>query len=131
MKTKFIEVTNGPRNWGKFLILRFDSEYGHDSRVSPGMKLLNVTGWNPECVLVFDLQTREGAAFLPGGSVKADLEKHKIWVCPMFEPFLEWLYAQDLRDLDALPAHVDLPDAPFEWSGHRRPGPENVQEEKK
>lgn len=129
MKVKFIEVTNGPRNWGKFLLLRFDDEYSYESVVSPGSKLLNTTGWNPGCVVVFDMQTREGAAFLPGGYARADLEKHKIWVCPMFEPFLEWLYKQDLTDLDKLPAHVDLPDAEFQMHGHRRPGPENVQKE--
>ena len=33
METKFIEVTNGPRNWGKFLLLRFDEEFAYPSEV--------------------------------------------------------------------------------------------------
>jgi hypothetical protein len=41
----------------------------------------------------------------------------------MFEPFLEWLYAQDLSDLGALPRLVELPDAEFSFSGYRRSGP--------
>jgi hypothetical protein len=76
-------------------------------------------------VWVLDLQTREGAAFKLGGSVQADLTKHQIWVCPMYEPFLEWLYQQPPDAVMALdlPAFVDLPDAEFAFSGHRRPGP--------
>jgi uncharacterized Zn-finger protein len=122
MKVKFVEVTNGPRNWGKFCIMRFDSEFSYESVVSPGSKLLRTRGWAPDRIIVFDLETNEGAAFRPGGMAKADLEKHKVWVCPMFEPFLEWLYKQDLTDLDKLPALIDLPDAEFQMSGYRRPG---------
>ena len=68
------------------------------------------------------LQTGEGAMFRPGGSPAADLDKHAVWVCPLFQPFLAWLYEQDLTDLDALPAHVELPDAEFAFAGYRRPG---------
>lgn len=69
-----------------------------------------------------DFATREGAAFSPGGFAKADLEKHRLWVCPMFEPFLEWLYKQNLVDLDKLPAKVDI-EGPKQLYGYRRPGP--------
>ena len=65
-----------------------------------------------------------GAVFAPGGSPSHDLQKHRIWVCPMYEPFLNWLYKQDLTDLDKLPAMVNLKDAEFVLYGHRRPGPE-------
>lgn len=71
---------------------------------------------------MLDLETGEGALFLPGGYASADLDKHKVWVCPLFEPFLAWLYKQDLQDLSKLPDLVDLPDAPFQWSGYRRSG---------
>jgi len=75
-------------------------------------------------VLVLDLQTGEGAILKPGGDPRADLKKHRVWVCPMFEPFLEWLYARALAiGLDDLPLHVDLPEAPFAFAGYRRPGP--------
>ena len=69
--------------------------------------------------------------FLPGGGfARADLNKRKIWVCPLFEPFLEWLY-RHVHDKEGdwwqdLPRVVELPDAPFEIYGHRRPGPEIV-----
>ncbi len=152
MKTVFIEATNGWQNWGKFMVARFDEEYQRRSEVvakdvvpayEQAMKnigvtaeeakqfaetrihslgLLNGIGWNPSDIIVFDLQTREGAAFKPGGCARADLDKHKIWVCPLFEPFLEWLYQQDLSDLNKLPKHVDLPDAEFHMYGYRRSG---------
>jgi hypothetical protein len=44
------------------------------------------------------------------------------WVCPLFEPFLEWLYQQDLTRIEELPSHVDLPEAEFQLHGYRRPG---------
>lgn len=114
METKIIEVTNGPRNHGKMLVGRWDWEWDRASIVSAlPQPLLGQLGWSRRHIVVFDLQTGEGATFLPGGLAAADLEKHRVWVCPLFEPFLEWLYAQDLTDIQALPAHVDLPAAPF------------------
>lgn len=124
MIVKFIEVTNGPRNWGKFMLCRYEpSELNIRSTVSTEHSLLGATGWDPRMVWVMDIQTREGAAFKPGGLVPADLDKHRIWVCPMFQPFLEWLYQQDLTDIQQLPSHIDLPDAEFAFSGYRRRGP--------
>lgn len=132
MKTKIIEATNGPQNWGKFMLGRFTDEWGYPSHVSlfgsnesaRGIALLRAVGWTEEHLLVLDLQTGEGAIFRHGGLARADLDKHRIWVCPLFQPFLVWLYKQDLSDLDALPNHIDLPDAPFALQGYRRPGPE-------
>jgi hypothetical protein len=126
MKSQIVEVTNGPLNWGKFLVAHFDQkEVWHLSAVSPGRPLLQQIGYDlslPERGLwVLDLQTREGAWFKIGGYAKADLDKHKVWVCPMFEPFLEWLYA-NYKGIDELPTHVDLPEAPFSMSGYRREG---------
>lgn len=123
MRTKFVEVTNGPRNWGKFCVARFDEEeWARSSAVHVGeYSLVAGRGWTPEHVLVLDLQTGEGAIFLPGGHARNDLEKHQVWVCPMFEPFLAWLYQQP--DPMEVPDHVDLPDAEFSFRGHRRPGP--------
>jgi len=124
VKVKLIEATNGPRNWGKFMVARFDhAEWSRESKLTPGRALLMQRGWGSEDVIVFDLETCEGAAFRPGGLPSADLQKHRVWVCPLFEPFLAWLYQQDLTDLDKLPDLIDLPDAAFEMAGYRRPGP--------
>jgi hypothetical protein len=47
-----------------------------------------------------------------------------VWVCPMFEPFLEWLYTQDTSVLERLPTVVELPEAPAAaaLAGYRRAG---------
>jgi hypothetical protein len=163
VKTKFIEVTNGPMNWGKFAVCWFELhewllrseipmpaleqddpidtlvaklvveklgvEVGEEPPPeTPRPRLLTACGWTPKHVWVLDLQTGEGAFFAPGGLASADLEKHRVWVCPMFEPFLTWLYKQDLSDLDALPGLVNFTqeEAPFAMSGYRRPGPKEV-----
>ena len=136
MITKFIEASQGGRgNWGKFLVGRFDAEewsrtshvaeHDVEKPLSLKLSLLSARGWSPEHVIVFDLETCEGAAFAPHGLARADLEKHKIWVCPLFEPFLIWLYQQDLSDITQLPSYVCLPEAEFQQFGHRRPGPKN------
>lgn len=126
MKTKFIEATNtdaGGLNWGKFMVGRYErEEWARRSEVN-GRTLLRGRGWSPDHVLVVDLQTGEGAIFRPGGYVPDDLNrKHRIWVCPMFEPFLTWLYRQDLSDLDALPGLVKIDDPASAMSGYRREG---------
>jgi hypothetical protein len=117
------EATNGG-NWGKFAVGRPSSdEWRWPSQIGDSrMPMLRQLGWGPEHLWVWDLQTGEGAFFRPGGLAKADLDKHQIWVCPLFEPFLVWLYKQDLSDLSALPALVELPDVPFEFYGYRRGG---------
>lgn len=131
METKIVEAVNkiggGYGNWGKFLVGKFTDEWGR-RRAIPGapdlaMPLLTQVGWTQDHFLVLDLQTGEGAVFRHGGLAEADLHKHRVWVCPLFEPFLAWLYGQDVSDLQALPDHVVLPGAPFEMRGYRRPGP--------
>src|SRR6476620_1982935 len=127
MITKIIEVTNNNMNWGKFMICRYDTnDWARKVKVqdhpNPNDILLRAIGTDPRCVWVLDLQTGEGARFSPNGSPAADLDKHRIWVCPMFEPFLEWLYQQNLDDLSALPDAIDLPNAEFRFYGHRRKG---------
>ena len=129
MISRFVEVTNrddGGINWGKFAVMRFEpAEWERKSQVGGGA-LIGGRGWTRDHGLVLDLQTGEGAIFLPGGSARADLNKHKIWVCPLFEPFLKWLYKQDLSSLDALPNLVSCTekDAPSSMVGYRHPGPE-------
>lgn len=127
MQTVFVEATQpAPAclNWGKFMVARFThEEWQRQSQIDIGPgSLLRKVGWSSYHVLVFDLQTGEGGIFLPGGLAQYDLnEKHKIWVCPMFEPFLVWLYQQDLSDISRLPAKVEL-QAEFQLYGYRRAG---------
>jgi hypothetical protein len=118
------EATNG-RNWGKFLVGVMDVEWAwrsqvDDSPAEPSV-LLNRLGWARHHLWVMDLATGEGALFAPGGYAKGDLDHHRIWVCPLFEPFLAWLYTQDITRLADLPQVVEV-DAPFALTGYRRPG---------
>ena len=132
MKTVLIEVTQGiaaGTNYGKFLVGRFDAaEWERRSLLDQAVlgsdqSLLWRCGWSGEHLLVLDLQTGEGAIFRPGGAAGYDLNtKHRVHVCPMFQPFLEWLYKQNLRDLDALPELVELPEASAAMYGYRREG---------
>lgn len=132
MKTKIIEAVQSkavPGNWGKFMVMVPDEEWAYRSQVNTEFSgpLLRSVGWSAEHVWVLDLQTGEGAFFRAGGYAKADLNKHQIWVCPLCEPFLEWLYEryrEDPRlDIGSLPDVVELPDAEFALAGYRRPGP--------
>ena len=131
MQTVTIEATQSIEggqfcNHGKFLVGMFDEEWGAFSHVPPLVNpifLLSLTGWSRDHVLVLDLETGEGAIFRPTGFHAYDLDKkHRIWVCPIFAPFLEWLYQQFPFKLEDLPAVVELPEAEFEYSGHRREG---------
>ncbi len=129
MITKIIEATNG-FNWGKFMVAQFTpDEWARksliDADVGPiGRSLLRSLGWDASVdhFWVLDLQTGEGAYFRHSGNASADLHKHAIWVCPLYEPFLEWLYQQP-ADLAALPELVDLPQAESAIYGYRRKGP--------
>lgn len=132
MITHIIEGTN-ETNYGKFMLARFEEhEWAHRSHLADvsavpdslsRQSVIGARGWSQHHLWVMDLQTGEGALFLPGGSAKADLDKHRIWVCPMFEPFLEWVYRQDLSDLSALPHAVTLVGESALY-GYRRPGPD-------
>jgi hypothetical protein len=127
MITKIIEATQDKSqgfNWGKFLLGKFDHEWEYTSALDKGRPLLSARGWDTRNILIVDLQTGKGAIFSPHGLASADLKKHAIWVCPMYEPFLEWLYKQDLSDIAKLPDLVEIPNAPGAMSGYRRPGPE-------
>lgn len=132
MLTKIVESEHGQGrgNHGKFMLCRFDAdEWSRESRLTtlpyPMNLLGGICGWGRESTWVLDLQTGEGALFRPGGYAHADLDKHAVWVCPLFEPFLEyaWQWVKDGHELWDLPDVVQLPDAPFALAGYRRPGP--------
>lgn len=129
MNTHLVEVTQNQQsgfNWGKFLLGRFDDdEWDRYSELPGGQRrLIQSQGWSRDHLLVLDLATGEGALFSPPGSARADLNKHKVWVCPMFEPFLAFMYewVRDGKDPFDLPVVVELPDAPSAMQGYRRSG---------
>lgn len=126
-----VQDKNAPGNHGKFMVGLFDKEWDIDSQVAPGHELLALCGWGSRHLLVIDMETGEGSIFHPGGLASADLNtKHKIWVCPLFEPFLGWLYDQlGVRPVNVwaewlthAPKFVELPDAEFALRGYRRTG---------
>lgn len=123
MKIHFIEAHDATEfNWGKFLLGKMDdAEWSYQSQVSQ-TPLLAGRGWSKDHLWILDLQTGEGFYCRPGGLAVADLEKHKVWVCPMFEPFLVWLYQQDLSDISKLPSVVNLGNVPTALQGYRRKG---------
>lgn len=114
MKTYIFEVTNnvehGP-NWGKFLVGIPTGEWLRRSVLSPlRSPLLAQRGWTRSHIMVFDLETGEGAMFPHRGRAGADLNKHRIAVCVLFQDFLAWLNDQDLTDLGKLSKTViELP----------------------
>src|SRR4051794_28790330 len=136
MITHFIEASQSADgfNHGKFMLGRLSKVEAAARSALPGYEsesLWTISGrrrLNPRSTLVLDLQTGEGAAFALRGLAVADLAASKIWVCPMFEPFLCWLYEQGLGDgsgdIKALPRFVALPGAEGALYGYRREGTE-------
>lgn len=129
MRTVIIE-SKGRMNWGKFMVGVFDGgDVGREQLVDPireGASLLRQIGWDAHVHFwLLDLQTGEGAIFRHGGLARADLNNHRIWVCPLFQHMLEWLYKQPLAVVQTLdlPARVDFPDVAGDFQGYRRPGP--------
>jgi len=127
MRSKIIEVCQPqPVNWGKFIIAQFDEqEASHISAVSNLPLLAEIGYWGDlrTWLWVFDLQTGEGAIFpvLNRGGCEYELEKHRILVCPLYEPFLKWLYQNYNGDVDEIPSYLEI-DAPASLHGYRRPG---------
>lgn len=129
MRTKFFEAISAQGNWGKFMLGQFDaeeiaaqSEIPTEDGFGAG-SMIQGRGWAPgKHWFVMDLQTGEGAYFSLGGYAEYDLsEKHNIWVCPLFPPFLTWLYARYNagEDLWELPRVVRFEDVPLRLSGDR------------
>jgi hypothetical protein len=126
MKSKIIEVCQPqPINWGKFMLAQFDyNETSYVSAVtnSPLLVEIGYGGDIATWLWVFDLQTGEGAIFpvLNRGSIRHDLDKHKIQVCFLYEPLLEWLYQNYDGDIDKIPGYLEI-DAPKGLQDHHRP----------
>lgn len=112
MKTKIIEASDRDKfNWGKFMLGRFDDEWHRRGQIDDSRQpLLSRQGWGPDHLLVMDLSVGHSAIFLPraGSNPIVDVENTGIYFCPLFHGFMEWLYQQNLSDLDALPDYVEL-----------------------
>jgi len=114
VRTKIIEASDRDKwNYGKFMLGRFDHEWERRAQVIDpldGPSLIGSQGWGPDHILVMDLSVGHAAVFLPRPNSMAhiDVEDTGIYFCPLFRGFMEWLYQQDLSDLNALPDHVEL-----------------------
>jgi hypothetical protein len=124
VETKIIEAVQSKThsgNWGKFLVGVPDVEWARRSQVDTGFSgpLLSAIGWSRNHVWVLDLQTGEGAFPRPGGPASADLAKHRILACPLFDPFLGRLYERCREngglELNSLPGVVEFPSAEFSF----------------
>jgi hypothetical protein len=137
MKTMFLEAGHGPAapgNWGKFMIARYEPHELTEPTRYPGCEgrqgIVNQRGWAGDHFWVLDLVTGEGVRFHVGAVPEIDahnaLEEHPVWVCPLFEPMLVWLFkfvgGRPETWWDELPRTIDLPDAPFQLYGYRRSG---------
>lgn len=131
MRTRYFEAISAEGNWGKFMLGQFEpDEIAAQSALPPDPEgwfkpgsMIQGRGWAPgKHWFVMDLQTGEGAYFALGGHADYDLsEKHNIWVCPLFRPFLNWLYERfregaDLWELDRV---VRIEGVPLQLSGER------------
>jgi hypothetical protein len=71
---------------------------------------------------ILDLVTQEGACFDVAQPLLPQLERHQVWTCVLYEPFLAWLfeYCQTHTPfrLDDLPPNLHLT-APQELIGYR------------
>lgn len=135
MRTRYFEATQaeqGGFNWGKFTVSVLEGvDWSVRSSIShEPVPLLAWRGWSPQHIIVFDLETGEGARFRHGGCARADLNKTGIWVCVLFEAFLTWVYAQDLAQFESWPSTVILPGVEADFSGFRRGGPDESERER-
>ncbi len=142
MELKFVEAghpvdaqTGFGGNWGKFAVGRWSNEELREKTKFPGCEgqyITSLRGHGMTHVWLFDLQTGEGARFHTNNPIPVDvrsqLKDHQIWVCPMFEPFMVWLWhhmtVTGLDWWEHLPRTIELPDAPFDTAGYRRAGPD-------
>lgn len=134
MRRQFIEVSDD-MNWGKMELQQLEpSDMEVMSLVKAGAPLLTAietqrrSSADPlKQVRIWDLQTGEGAVFTParGEDPKAQLDQHRVWVCPLFLPFVRWLFRQDCTDITALPRLVEFPEGDVcHLQGYRRGGPD-------
>lgn len=132
MIAHYVETYND-FNHGKFVLLRHGPEDLRRRSALPGYETTHILvgrKWDADGTFIADLQTGEGCVFyLECGSAAVQYtlnQKHKIWVCPMYEPFVCWLadthpeLARGGGDITALPSVVELPDAPTAVAGYRR-----------
>lgn len=121
MDIHFLEVTNGPYNWGKLAVGTFEShEWEYVSQIA-AEPLLARLGHGPTTRLFLDLTTGEGALFNCSQALMPQLARHKIWVCPLYEVGLKEFSDHDIHEAqEKWRPHVDVQDALFQFEGYRR-----------
>lgn len=126
MDAQFAEVTDGIA-YGKFMVARLDTaELNAPSAMPeapPGTRLLTYSGrrrMNDHTTLVIDLQRGTAAAWPLNGPVsnaRHYLTEHlrglERLVCPMYIPFVGWLYEQDQwgmgeGSINTIPRYIDM-----------------------
>lgn len=115
MITHFIETTDGVAH-GKFMLGCFDEREARTQTALPeltGSIFANAGGrrkFEPRRILVVDLQTAQGAAFLLSDfyTTRDELRALKAWVCPMYRPTVLWLTDFWDKPLDELPRYVEI-----------------------
>lgn len=133
MKLKIIEAHGNGLNWGKFAVGQMtEEEWNTRSTVEEDNRQLmaSIGYWSRDWLWVLDLQTGEGIFAPMKGRARYVLDKHKVWVCPLYEPFLDWLIENFRTDVDKLPSNVVLSDAPASMYGYRRAGTSSSPEER-
>lgn len=129
MIARFVEVTDLVA-YGKFLVCRMTPvELATPTAMpearllvpdaAPSPPLLTYGGrrrFNSHSTLVVDLQRGTAAAWPLQGVAEAYKAEHlqNLPVCPMYMPFIEWLYrdarwAMGAGDITDIPAYIELP----------------------
>lgn len=139
MELKFVEAGQAPEgggNWGKFAVARWSTLEMREPTRFPGCEgqfITGLTGSPFDHIWLLDIQAGEGALFSINNPIPVDvphqLNEKQIYICPMFEPFMTWLWEHirshqgtNLDWFDELPRVVVLPEAPFDLYGYRRRG---------
>lgn len=103
MITKLIETTD-MFNHGKFLVGQMEGfELTQYLAIKDdGRQLSHVLHASPSKFWVLDCATCEGAFFDFSNDAYYQLERHQVWVCPMFPLFLEWAFEKFKQEPNVL-----------------------------
>lgn len=123
MRERIVEVqAEKSGNWGVFHLWQFrEEDTTRASKIHPQTSVWGaVRPLGPRDIAIFDLRTREGAAFDTTADLVPQLYRHQIHVCVLFESFLQWLQRHlQTKSFLEIPDVVTLPPLPTEILGFR------------